>query len=366
MKKIKLDLLRPGKWKDKSGKVIDVTLDKVKRIADATKKFAYQNNKFPFTIGHPKTDSPAYGYGDKSNVTVDERGHLQLEASEDDFSNELVKMVKDKKFSTLSVKTRNDGSIRHVAFLGAQPPAVTGLDPVEFNEEEDEGFVFEFSEFDVEENENGLALEFAEYELSGYPFRTIQNMFRNMKNWFIEEFGKDEADKIFPEYMLEGTGETPRIFKPVKEHEFSETQIEEEDMKLSPEVQQQLDAANKKIDDLTGQLSAATSQLSEKERNEKFNAAMTFCESDEMSNRIPPAIGANQVANLMVELEGVGELEFSEGEETKKVPAVDTLKAILKQLPEMEFSEFAKSGKTEDNSYAKIGDEIAGYGSIKA
>lgn len=368
MKKIKLDLLRPGKWRDKSGKLIDVTRDMINKVAAATKKYAYQNNKFPFTIGHPKDDSPAYGYGDKSKVSVDERGHLQLEASEEDFSNELVQLVKDKKFSTLSVKTRKDGSLRHVAFLGAAAPAVTGLDPVEFAEEDEDGMIFEFSELDVHDNNEELSVEFAEYEVSRYPFRNIQNIFRNIKNWWIEEYGKDEADKILPEYLVESSGEAPRVFTPAKEMAFSEQINNEDEMKLSPEVQQQLDDANAKIADLTGKLETATTELTAGEREKKFNSALAFCEGEEMQNRIPPAIGANQVANLMVELEGVGELEFSEGEETKKVAAVDTFKAILKQLPEMEFSEMATGGKNDAEIKAaqSIGDDIAKMGSISS
>ncbi len=366
-KKIKLDLLRPGKWKDRSGKLIDVTKKMIKQIATATKNFSYQNNKFPFTIGHPKDDSPAYGYGDKSKVTVDERGHLQLEASEEDISPELLNLVKEKKFTTISVKTRRDGSIRHVAFLGATPPAVTGLDPVEFSDKDEDGMVFEFSEVDVNDNEEELSVELSEFEVSRHPFSSIQNILRNIKNWFIEEYGKDEADKIFPEHLIEGTGETPRVFTPAKEMAFSE-QTNEEDMKLSPEVQAQLDAANNKIAELTGKLDAATTQLSAGEREKKLNSALAFCESDEMKNKIPPAIGTNQVANLLVELEGVGEFEFSEGDETKKVNAADTLKSLLKLLPEFEFSEMATGGASDAESKAAktIGDEIANYGSVKS
>lgn len=365
-KKIKLPALITGTFKDKSGKLVDVTKDFMSKVKSATEKFQYPGGLIPIVKGHPKEEDPAYGHVKNTALQFDDKGQLYAFADVDDLDPDFYEDVKKKKYNKVSVAIRKDGSIRHFGTFGAHPTAIP-LDPISFAEEDD--MVFQFGECNVTETDTEIIFGAADnLEISDWPFRNLRQLLRRLKNWLVESEGAEEAEKILPEWDLDSIGEPPRIFEKVStEKSFSES-INEEDMKLSPEVQAQLDAANEKIEKLTGQLTAATSQLSASEREKKFNSALAFCESDEMKNKIPPALGPSNVANLLVELEGVGEIEFSEGEETKKVTAVDTVKAILKMLPEMEFSEMAVSGinDAEVKAAQTLGDEIAGYGSIKS
>jgi hypothetical protein len=73
----------------------------------------------------------------------------------DEIDPEFEQMVKDGKYKNVSIYLNPDNTLRHIGFLGAVPPAVQGLKPVQFAEG-DEGDCFGDSE---EENEVPPALD---------------------------------------------------------------------------------------------------------------------------------------------------------------------------------------------------------------
>jgi len=91
----------------------------------------------PVVVGHPKEDAPAYGW--VSRVTT--RG-ADLFASLKDVNVQFAEQVKAGAYRKISAafyppdhpSNPKPGvwSLRHVGFLGAQPPAVRGLRPVQF------------------------------------------------------------------------------------------------------------------------------------------------------------------------------------------------------------------------------------------
>lgn len=374
MKQVKLDLLRPGVWKDRTGKVIKITSGIISKIAEATKKYSYQDDTLPIVKGHPKDDDPAFGWVNKSNVSVDENGHLVASLSEDDFTDDtFVEDVKKKKFKNISIATRKDGSLRHIGFFGAKTTAVNGLEAVQLAEEDE---VFLFDDYSFAESEDSLSVELGDYEMNDYPFRNIRRMFTRLKTFLAEKYGAEEANKLFPDYELDETGEAPRIYKRVTndmlyaEEELDKIIFSETNKGGKMETIEQLKAQNEElqqnISQLKGDLDSANNSLTQAQREKALNAAYQFCESDEMKKRISPAI-KNKIAHLMVELEETGEFEFAEmdGEKeiTAKAKAVDTFKEILKGLPELQLSEEVITGNGEDNLKGDraIGEQIASY-----
>lgn len=375
MKIVKLDLLRPGVWKDKTGKVIEVTKDTINKIVDATKKFTYQDDTLPIVKGHPKEDDPAYGWVKKSNIAVDENGHLVATLSEDEFTDEaFVEDVKKKKFKNISIATRKDGSLRHIGFFGAKTTAINGLEPVQLAEEDDE--IFLFDSYSFAENEESLAVELGDYEMNDYPFRTIRRMFTRLKTFLAEKYGAEEANKLFPDYELDETGEAPRIYKRVSnnmlyaEEELDKLIYSETNKDGNMDTIEKLKAQNEQLKQSVTQLKSdlenANNSLTQAQREKALNAAYQFCESDEMKKRISPAM-KNKIAYLMVELEETGEFEFAEtdgeNETTAKAKAVETFKEILKGLPELELGEEVITGTSEDGLKGDraIGEQIASF-----
>jgi hypothetical protein len=70
--------------------------------------------------------------------------------------------------------------LRHIGFLGAQPPAVKGLRASEFAEKE-EG-VIEFADWDD---------------------LTNAGLWQGLRDWFIEQFGLEKADKVLPGWSIQ-------------------------------------------------------------------------------------------------------------------------------------------------------------------
>lgn len=137
----------------------------------------------PIVIGHPKHDDPAYGWV-KALAFAD-----GLEAEHQQVDPVFAEMVDRGAFKKVSASFYTPDSpsnpvpgiyyLRHVGFLGAQPPAVKGLRNPEFAETEDG--VVEFSEWDDVDN---------------------ASLWRSLREWFIGKFGQDEANKVIPGYQV--------------------------------------------------------------------------------------------------------------------------------------------------------------------
>ena len=102
----------------------------------------------PAVIGHPQDNAPAYGWVNSVRVRD---GHLEVRFKDTDPAfEEIVKAGRFKKRSAsfyVDPETAPGGkapALRHVGFLGAQPPAVKGLRDIQFTE--GETLTFEFSE----------------------------------------------------------------------------------------------------------------------------------------------------------------------------------------------------------------------------
>ncbi|MFN7066141.1 MAG: hypothetical protein ACK4OF_08350, partial [Aquificaceae bacterium] len=91
----------------------------------------YPKHEAPVVIGHPKDNSPAYGW-----VEALERRGESLWAKIKPTVQEFVDWVKQGLYKKVSISLYPDLTLRHVGFLGAVPPAIKGLSPVQFSEGE--------------------------------------------------------------------------------------------------------------------------------------------------------------------------------------------------------------------------------------
>ncbi|MFA7288106.1 MAG: hypothetical protein WC055_04430 [Melioribacteraceae bacterium] len=85
----------------------------------------------PITIGHPSDNSPAYGWVQSLKRTGD-----KLIATVSELLPEFKELLEQKLFKKRSVSLYPDGSLRHIGFLGALPPAVKGLKDLSFQDDE--------------------------------------------------------------------------------------------------------------------------------------------------------------------------------------------------------------------------------------
>jgi len=84
----------------------------------------------PVVIGHPKDSSPAYGWVEKVKRVGSK---LRMKLSE--LNPSFVEALKSGAYKGRSISLYDDNKVRHLGFLGGAQPAITGLQPFSFNED---------------------------------------------------------------------------------------------------------------------------------------------------------------------------------------------------------------------------------------
>lgn len=122
-----VEVFRTGTHTDSSGATDTWTLADLEKIRD---QYGPKTQEAPAVLGHPKGGAPAYGWVQSLKVEGD-----RLLADFHQCPSEFVEALKAGRFKKRSISVR-DHQLRHVAFLGAQIPAVSGLKDVAFAEGE--------------------------------------------------------------------------------------------------------------------------------------------------------------------------------------------------------------------------------------
>ncbi|HOV99278.1 MAG TPA: hypothetical protein PK595_06880 [Bacteroidota bacterium] len=120
-------IFKTGTHTDANGKTREW---KESDLDEIVAKYDPLKHEAPIVIGHPKTNAPAYGWIEKLKRVGD-----TLYALPKQLASEFVEMVDKGLFKKRSISLYPDNTLRHVGFLGAQPPAIKGLPDVEFKEE---------------------------------------------------------------------------------------------------------------------------------------------------------------------------------------------------------------------------------------
>jgi hypothetical protein len=287
----------------------------------------------PLVVGHPKTNAPAYGWVDRLDYS-----EVGLEATPGDVEPAFAELVNAKRYANISASfwspdapgnpTPGSYYLRHVGFLGAQPPALKGLREPEFGESE-EGIV-SFSEWDDVDN---------------------ASLWRRLREWVIGRFGMDEADLIVPSYLVSG-------LEASAQQELSESLAEGEgapastaglpafsdpaqETRVTPEQAAALEAEN----------AALRKRLADQETAQRHAAHVSFAEGLVTAGRLPPASLDMVVATLDYVGSADQVVEFGEGE--AKAPLADGLRAFLEALPVA--PEFAEEQATKDRAAGQSG-----------
>jgi len=139
-----VEIFSVGTHTDMSGRTAEFQEVDLRRVAET---YDPAHHEAPVVLGHPKTNAPAYGWVRRVWV---EGGKLFADLHQ--VAAEFVELLKAGRYKKKSISIGPDGRLRHLAFLGAVPPAVKGLKDVEFGDG-NEAQTFEYAE------ENGMTLE---------------------------------------------------------------------------------------------------------------------------------------------------------------------------------------------------------------
>lgn len=263
------------------------------------------SHEAPLVIGHPTANAPAFGW-----VTRVYREGPVLKADFKDVAPEFADLVKAGRFRKRSISLYPDGTLRHVGFLGAVPPAIKGLKDVAFAE--GEATTFEFGE----EPDTGKSLftRFAEAFLGLVAPRN----------------DKPAGDASAFKEASVGKDLTPEVAAlTAKMAEFSEA----------------LTAKDKRIADLEAANKALTNRVDATVATGRRAEIARFCEQLAGSGLLT-SYQQGLAVDLMEALDGAGQLDFAEGDKTIKKSAAEVFRAFLESLPvQVEFEEFATHGR---------------------
>lgn len=325
-----LQIFKPGKHVASDGRVIVFTEAQVKATAAAYDPAVHEA---PFVIGHPKSNDPAFGWAKALSFSAGSAPLLIAEPHQ--VNPEFAELVNDGAFKKISASFYEPDSpdnpkpgvyyLRHVGFLGAKAPAVKGLKAAEFSAD-DKGVV----------------------EFMDWSQRDIASLFRGIREFFIEKFGLESADKVIPSYMVDGIQEDA-----VRTTEPATTDVSYQENDLL--TKEQLEARQRELD-----TQAAEQKRKDDAKNAEFTERENKVKASEAAQRrvlivggVDTLIAAGKIlpkdkAGLVAFMEALpadGIVEFGEGDKKEKKPTIDWLRGFLSTLPKaVEFKERGAGG----------------------
>lgn len=298
-----VDIFRAGRQTDSSGRAHDITVDFLDQVIA---NFNPEEHEPPVVIGHPQNDAPAYGW-----VCALRREGDKLQAQFCDVDPGFEELLRAGRFRKRSASFYVDGAgspggrapvLRHVGFLGAQPPAVKGLRNIHFND--------------------GLAVTFEEEQ--------------PMDNNEVKTIG----DRVI-EYIKS-------VFALGEKASFALTK-DDVDARLK-QTEAALASFSERIEQLQSENKTLREQVDQHRNVSRRAELVEFCERLGMA-KCPPAL---RRAGLIEFMEALARMEttidFAENGETKKIKPLEWFQRFLQQLPPfVAFGEhFASLHSTSD------------------
>lgn len=122
-----IEIFKVGDHLDSCGNLQKINADFIDRVVA---NFNADAHEPPLVVGHPKENAPAFGWAKELRKNGD-----SLEAKFGDTDDEFERLVAERKYPKRSASFYlNPPMLRHVGFLGAQPPALKGLREIQFND----------------------------------------------------------------------------------------------------------------------------------------------------------------------------------------------------------------------------------------
>lgn len=305
-----IEISAPGTWVASNGKTVTFSDNDLQLVADGYDPALHEA---PICIGHPKDNLPAYGW--IKSVTF-KSGVLFADGH--DVDGDFSVMLSEKKFKKRSSAFYEPDApgnpkpgqyyLRHVAFLGAMPPAVKGL-----------------KDLNLSASDDGV-VEFGDYEDV-----LLVGLLRKLKNFLIGEFGQERIESILPESEIQYLNDLANQEKPDDDVYFNEGagMSEEEKAKLLA-----LESENARL----------KQQVEAGRMANVHNGNVAFAEGLVAAGKVLP-VNKDTIVGVLNFLELQDQVvEFSDGGVKKQMPSA--FKDFLTQLPKsVELSEFAPNKK---------------------
>lgn len=276
----------------------------------------------PIVVGHPKQDAPAYGWVDGLAIKGDRL--VALPADLDAAFSDLVKGKKFRKVSAAfygpnSANNPTPGSyyLRHVGFLGAAAPAVKGLKPIEFADDE---LVIEFDDID-----------FVDWTRQSWALDAMARIGRGIRDYLIQSTDTETADKFVSQWDLDQITQASADLRAEDRAEgkpyFAETSPEGTDMPNKADT----NASAEDIAARSADLDKREAAFAEKQAKARATEDAAFVDSIVQAGRLPKGLQATATA-LFADL-GDEELTFADGDDTQTTTPREAFRDLLTKLP---------------------------------
>ncbi|TCS38487.1 hypothetical protein EDC30_102226 [Paucimonas lemoignei] len=318
-----IEIFKPGTYVAMNGQKYTFTPADVRQIAET------YNPEFadaPYVVGHPKLTSPRYGRA--GGLFINDAGILCAESA--DVVPEFAEAVNAKLYPKVSASiympdapgnpTPGKYYLRHVGFLGGQPPAVKGLKSVEFAAEDE-----------------GVA-NFA------YEDRLVVRMFRRLRDWITSKEGAEAAEEVISNYDLDFLTESAvreELAESAANPGFSSPNLNQEDELNATQIAEResaLAAQQAELDARAARVAAAEAKL-------KKAGFVEFAEGLCNAGKLLPA-QKDSVVEILVQLDETNKVaDFAEGDANHGKTGAELFQAFLSSQPKLvEFGRLTPSG----------------------
>lgn len=349
------EIFKTGKHTAANGVTLEFSEDMLRQAVEAYDPALHEA---PIVVGHPKDNGPAYGW--IKGLSFNEDGTIIAEP--DQINADFAEMVASGSFKKRSASWYLPDSptnpkpgtmyLRHVGFLGAQPPAIKGLKDVSFGETE-EGVV-----------------EFVEGSSSPYVWSMMAGLFRGLREWIIESKGLDTADKLLPSYSIdELRAEADRKYQSQDSAISAATPNfnEQGQEMLTPEQIAALQAENERLKaeaQKTADFAEKEKSIADREKALAKKEIESEIEGLIAAGKVLPAQKAG-LAEFMSSLADADQVvEFGEGEQAKKLSPRQFMRDFLSSMPKLvDFNEHSsdEKGGAKDLTAQELADQAVAY-----
>ena len=333
----RLQIFKPGTYVASDGRRYTFTEAQLAATAAA---YDPAKGEAPLVVGHPESSKPAYGWV-KSLSFADQSLEAEPQQVEPAFE-ALLKAGRFKKRSaSFYAPDAEDNPVkgvyylRHIGFLGAQPPAVKGLREASFTGSAKS--VIEFA--DMADTANA-------------------SLWRRLREFIIEKFGSDVADKVIPDYHVSTLEDDARNDPDNETGSLTQmpvTAYSEGAATMKPE---EIAAANAQLKKDQDKLASERAEFAEREKALKAEEAarrragiVAFIEDLVKQGKLLPVERAPIVELMAAQAPGLT-IEFGEGDNKIKQPADEWLKKFLGALPKR--VEFGERGAGDGSENAEL------------
>lgn len=323
-----VEVFRAGTHKDSKGRECSFTTGDLDQIIANT-----ATEPAPAVLGHPKHDAPAYawtaGMKREGDVLFAKFDHIhpafESGVATGAYRNRSVSIYKD---DTAGWK------LRHVGWLGAEPPAITGLKPVEFS-----------AGVDAHEFSSGDDMQVA------WALTDISGAFRRLRDWLIGDKGLDVADQVLPDYQVTSIADSAQRVRQSAVDELNAEASPTPTLFTAPTPASTKDIPMSFTQADLDRVAAETAARVKAETEAQFSAAqaeLMRLQSEQQRTRITHQVEGWKAKGLVTPAESAGLVEFMASIETAGAAQFEFSAAggaADKKTPAEWFAEFMAARK---------------------